>query len=141
MMSGWFKFVQTKNGSIPAVFHNNEDDHASINFKRGIAAAFQANFEGIYQPKSRDRPTVSPYCKIHICTPFVCYDGIIYLRYEFSCRYEGSAQDEMDGVMKMHRRVTSKDVKDYSSHIPRDVVTLDQEEDINCVQERCSDSF
>ena len=32
--------------------------------------------------------------------------------------------------MKMHRRVTSDDVEDYSSHIPRDVITLDQEEDI-----------
>ena len=36
----------------------------------------------------------------------------------------------MDGVKKMHRRVTSEDVEDYSSHIPKDVVTLDQEEDI-----------
>ena len=45
-------------------------------------------------------------------------------------RYEGSAQDKKEGVMKMHRRVTSEDVEDYSSHIPRDVVVLDQEEDI-----------
>ena len=36
----------------------------------------------------------------------------------------------MDGVKKMHHRVTSEDVEDYSSHIPRDVVALDQEEDI-----------
>ena len=33
MMSGWFKCVQTEDGSAPAVFHNNEDDLASINFK------------------------------------------------------------------------------------------------------------
>ena len=45
-------------------------------------------------------------------------------------RYEDNAQDETDGEMKMHRRVTSEDVEDYSSHIPRDVITLDQEEDI-----------
>ena len=30
----------------------------------------------------------------------------------------------------MHRRVTSEDVEDYSSHIPKNLVTLDQEEDI-----------
>ena len=36
----------------------------------------------------------------------------------------------MDGIMRMHRRVKSRDVEDYSSHIPGDVVALDREEDI-----------
>ena len=36
----------------------------------------------------------------------------------------------MDGIMKMHRQVTSEDVEDYSSHIPKNLVALDQEEDI-----------
>ena len=36
--------------------------------------------------------------------------------------------------MKMHRRVTSEDVEDYSSHIPRDVVVLDQEEEIEYIK-------
>ena len=36
----------------------------------------------------------------------------------------------MDGIMRMHRRITSEDVEDYSSHIPGDVVALDREEDI-----------
>ena len=30
----------------------------------------------------------------------------------------------------MHRKVTSEDVEDYSSHIPGDMVALDREEDI-----------
>ena len=30
----------------------------------------------------------------------------------------------------MHRRITSEDVEDYSSHIPGDMVALDKEEDI-----------
>ena len=30
----------------------------------------------------------------------------------------------------MHRKVTSKDVKDYSAHIPGDDIALDREEDI-----------
>ena len=54
MMSGWFKFVQTEDGSVPAVFHNNEDDLASINFKRSISAAFQANFKGTSQKVEAD---------------------------------------------------------------------------------------
>ena len=32
--------------------------------------------------------------------------------------------------MRMHRKVTSEDVEDYSSHIPGDVVALDREENI-----------
>ena len=46
MMSGWFKFVQTEDGSAPAVFHNNGDDSDVINFKKAISVAFQANFKG-----------------------------------------------------------------------------------------------
>ena len=45
-MSGWFKFVQTEDGSVPAVFHNNGDDPTALNFKKAISAAFQANFKG-----------------------------------------------------------------------------------------------
>ena len=48
----------------------------------------------------------------------------------YSCRYEANAQDEAEGIVKMHRKITSKDVEDYSSHIPGDVVALDKEEDI-----------
>ena len=44
--------------------------------------------------------------------------------------YEVDAQDKAEGVLKMHRRVTSKDVEDYASHIPGDVVASDKEEDI-----------
>ena len=54
MMSGWFKFVQTEDGSVPAIFHDSEDDLASINFKRGISAAFQANFKGTNQKVETD---------------------------------------------------------------------------------------
>ena len=54
----------------------------------------------------------------------------MYLRHDSYFRYEDSAQDKMDGVMKMHRQVTSKDVENYSSHIPKNLVALEQEEDI-----------
>ena len=46
MMKGWFKFVQMEDGSIPAVFHSKSEDSAAVNFKKTIATAFQANFEG-----------------------------------------------------------------------------------------------
>ena len=46
------------------------------------------------------------------------------------CSYEASAQDIQDGVLRMHRKVTSNDVKGYASHIPGEEVELDKEEDI-----------
>ena len=46
MMSGWFKFVQTEDGSVPAVIHQNAEDSDALNFKKSIVAAFQANFKG-----------------------------------------------------------------------------------------------
>ena len=46
MMSGWFKYVQTEDGSIPAIFHAKGEDVAALNFKKGLTAAFQANFKG-----------------------------------------------------------------------------------------------
>ena len=58
MMSGWFKFVQTEDGSVPAIFHNNKDDLAPINFKRGVSAAFQANFKGTSQNVETDPQSV-----------------------------------------------------------------------------------
>ena len=46
------------------------------------------------------------------------------------CSYEASAQDVENGVLKMHRHVTSDDVETYSSTMPRDEVKLDKEDDI-----------
>ena len=46
MMSGWFKFVQTEDGSVPAVIHPNAEDSDALNFKKSIVSAFQANFKG-----------------------------------------------------------------------------------------------
>ena len=45
-VKGWFKFVQTEDGSVPAVYHANDEDSDIVNFKKAIAAAFQANFKG-----------------------------------------------------------------------------------------------
>lgn len=46
LLSGWFKFVQDEEGMIPAVYHDSAEDMDAINFKKQIAAAFQANFKG-----------------------------------------------------------------------------------------------
>ena len=45
-LSGWFCFVQTSEGQIVAVYHSQTEDNEAVNFKKGIAAAFQANFKG-----------------------------------------------------------------------------------------------
>ena len=62
--------------------------------------------------------------------PRACYSEFLTVCTIILYRYQGSVQDEMDGIMRMHRRVKSEDVEDYSSHIPGDVVALDQEDDI-----------
>ena len=46
LLEGWFKFVQTEDGSIPAVFHSEAEDPEAVNFKKAITSAFQANFKG-----------------------------------------------------------------------------------------------
>lgn len=45
LVLGWFKFLQTQDGSISAVYHSREENSNIANFKKSIAAAFQANFE------------------------------------------------------------------------------------------------
>ena len=45
-MKGWFKFVQTEDGSVPAVQHSREEDSEIVNIKKAIVSAFQANFLG-----------------------------------------------------------------------------------------------
>lgn len=41
-----------------------------------------------------------------------------------------SAQDREQGIMRLHRRVMSEDVRDYADHVPRDEVALDKNEQV-----------
>ena len=45
LVLGWFKFLQAEDGSIAAVYHSREEKSHIANFKKSIAAAFQANFK------------------------------------------------------------------------------------------------
>ena len=45
-------------------------------------------------------------------------------------RYPAIVQDIEEGTLRMYRKVTSKDVEDYASHIPGEEVELDKEEDM-----------
>ncbi|KAL5489161.1 hypothetical protein EMCRGX_G018221 [Ephydatia muelleri] len=45
LLNGPFCFVQTEDGRIVSVHHNPEERAQVVNFKKGIAAAFQANFK------------------------------------------------------------------------------------------------
>ena len=74
MMSGWFKFVQTEDGSVPAIFHDNEDDLASINFKRGISAAFQANFKGTNRKVETDPQSLHVAKYTYVASHFALKD-------------------------------------------------------------------
>lgn len=41
-----------------------------------------------------------------------------------------SAQDRERGIVRLHRRVMSEDVRDYADHVPRDEVSLDKNEQL-----------
>ena len=45
LLGGQFCFVQTEDGKIVSVHHNPDERAQVVNFKKGIAAAFQANFK------------------------------------------------------------------------------------------------
>ena len=46
LLSGWFFFVQTEDGSIPITLYSREDNQEVVNMKKAIVSAFQANFAG-----------------------------------------------------------------------------------------------
>ena len=54
LLSGWFCFVQTSDGKIVAVHHASNESSDALNFKKSIAAAFQANFKGTEQEEEDD---------------------------------------------------------------------------------------
>ena len=45
-LQGWFRFVQTEDGSIPVTLFSREEDHEIVNIKKAVVSAFQANFKG-----------------------------------------------------------------------------------------------
>ena len=51
---GWFCFVQTAEGKVVSVFHSRNENLEAVNFKKSIAAAFQANFKGTTQEEETD---------------------------------------------------------------------------------------
>ena len=46
LLASWFCFVQTEDGKVVAVQHPRTESQNTVDFKRAIAAAFQANFKG-----------------------------------------------------------------------------------------------
>ena len=44
-LKGEFCYVQTRNGKIVSIHYSPTEDEESINVKRGITGAFQANFD------------------------------------------------------------------------------------------------
>ena len=54
LLSGWFCFVQSENGKVVAVYHASGENPVTLNFKKTIAAAFQANFQGTEEEEEQD---------------------------------------------------------------------------------------
>ncbi len=53
-MSNWFCFVQTEDGKVEIVQHPTSEVTVVVNFKKGIAAAFQSNFKGTTDEEEQD---------------------------------------------------------------------------------------
>ena len=62
-IQGKFCYVQTKDGKIAAIHFSPTDNHDRINIKRGIASAFQANFDHQREVEESDPgfPHISHY--------------------------------------------------------------------------------
>jgi HEAT repeat protein len=108
LLQGWFHFVQTEDGSIPIIRHSKEEDGEVVNTKKAVVAAFQANFMGTEQKEEADPQSL----------------------HTSHYKYEASAQDVENGVLRMHRTVNSEDISAYTSHIPGGEVEFKKTEDI-----------
>ena len=67
-LKGEFCYVQTQNGRIVSIHYSPTDDEEGINVKRGIAGAFQANFDKQEEVEELDPSSshVSHYRYIYI---------------------------------------------------------------------------
>ena len=95
MMSGWFKYVQTEDGSIPAIFHAKGED---ISSKKAL--------------QQLSKPTLrAQVAKLRLIYSQFIFQNIrkrhtFYSLYTTMCsfnnngRYEASAQDREDGVRR-----------------------------------------
>ena len=100
--SGWFKFVQTEDGSVPAVFHSREENAEILNIKKAIAAAFQANFEGTQAKMEADPQSVhlAEYRFVTVSCVTLCFIAahikIIQLHCNCSRSCRGHCKDAQD---------------------------------------------
>ena len=70
LMSQWFCFVQTEDGKIVAVQHPSKENTEVVNFKKNIAAAFQANFKGTAEEVEEDTMSLHhSYYRFVCCGP------------------------------------------------------------------------
>ena len=58
LLANWFCFVQTEDGKVVEVYHPKDELPDIANFKKSIAAAFQANFKGTEEETEVDPQSV-----------------------------------------------------------------------------------
>ena len=82
MMMGWLHFVQTEDGSIPATYYSREEDGETVNTKKAIVSAFQANFLGTKVKEEADPQSIHMavyrYLVHLLCE---CLRNILYYHY------------------------------------------------------------
>ena len=126
LLSGWFCFVQTEDGKVVAIQHAANESDEAANFKKAIAAAFQANFKGTSNEEEVDTQSYHIAHYRYMCLLYSTVRSSLSLSWPIFNRYEQA----QDGIKKMHRRIEEDDVISYSTGAPKEDLKFTQNEDI-----------
>jgi len=128
-LKGEFCYVQTQDGKIAAVHFSPTDSHDGINIKRGIASAFQANFDHKEEVEELDPGSQHISHYRYNCRAL----GIIIFTFN---RYFETA---LGSEITFTRTITRDDLIDIGGGAPKDSLDYTKQENstfINKILER-----
>ena len=111
-----------------AVHHSVDEDDQAVDFKKSIAAAFQANFKGTDQEEENDPQ--SAHLAHYRYVAILSLQLVPIATSLMICRYDKDTASESRNVQKMHRSIKSDDVIDYSTGARKRDIQLTKDEDI-----------
>ena len=78
LLTGPFCFVQTSDGKVVTALYNQDEKPDVVNFKKAIAAAFQANFKKTAQEVEEDAQSrhISQYRSVFAVSACICINLI-----------------------------------------------------------------
>ena len=103
-----------------AVFHRETEDAEVVNIKKGIAAAFQANFKRTAEEVETDLDSKHTSHYRFEKIRFIVLILISFFRYV----------DSPNGTTKMYRTFTNDDVIEYATHVDTRALNLVETEEV-----------